>query len=620
MQAVVNIALPAHVWTGAMDGLRPPLSYHPRPAASTAGEGGALMAESAFDLLAAILPKRERPGRDAFPTTAKAVKQWIDALPMANSGATARLLYNGLKELNQLEVEPSQRAEILEQMRHPVSVVISSMERHVLGQPLPLPLQKRQIGAVMRDFHRELSLGFAICVYDYCAPRGSVPFLRGRPTALALVRALTHGAQMLSKCYIAYSEIPAGVWSLMHRLAAFGNESQLLDKAITDPQFPRITLTSETVYLQALLTFIGNPYRLTQKEIVDVESATRVWANLCRVDPTASTGSFVIDPVSDSPPMSPRAEIKGRHWRLDTSNLIQGLKAQLRTLPNIDAPIAVRGRLGQAPDISGDVVDKLVVSWSFSGERGHPRLPADHKMEACIGLHAVHYLASGKHDFNEFVAELSGGITMSDRERSAAWAQSSTESATPTVLRVRVIDQSLGGYRLLWENAEGLKAKVGELIALSAPADLDDDDAPDWMIGVLRWLKGGNNDSLEAGVQLLSRRVESVAVRATGEAQTSRVIFRGLLLAPLEINDVDHPTLLAPSILDSTGGLELLRLPDPMGYEERALSEPLNQLDLIENTGAFKQFRYGEQKPSEPALAAPDSPPSAALDEIWSTV
>lgn len=139
------------------------------------------------------------------------------------------------------------------------------------------------------------------------------------------------------------------------------------------------------------------------------------------------------------------------------------------------------------------------------------------------------------------------------------------------------------------------------------------------MVGVLRWLKGGSNDSLEAGVQLLSRRVEAVAVRATGEAQTSRVILRGLLLAPLAIDGSPQPTLLAPSILDSTGGLELLRLPDPNGFDVRTLSEPLEQLDLLENTGSYKQFRYGHRVVHEP-LSAPEAPPAAELDEIWSTV
>lgn len=575
------------------------------------------MAQSAFELLGGALPRRERPGRDAFPSTGKAVKQWIEALPLANSGATARLLYNGLKELNQLEVEPNQRVEILEQMRHPVAVVITSMERHVLGQALPLPLQKRQIGAVMRDFHRELAIGYATCVYDYCAPKGNVPFLRGRATALALVRGLTHCSQMLSKCYIAYSETPSGIWGLTHRLAAFGYESQLHDKGVTDQQVPGITLTSESIYIQTLLTFIGNPYRLTQKEIVDLEAAAKVWSSQCRIDQHGTAGTFVIDPESDSPPMSPRAELPGRIWRLDTSGLVQALRNMLRMLPAIDAPIAVRGRLGQGPEIAGDVAEKLIVAWSFSGERGHPRLPAEHNMNACIGLHAVHYLAAEKRDFNEFVGELGGGVNLSDRERSAAWAQANSESTAPNLLRVRVIDQSLGGYRLLWENAEGLKAKVGELITLAAPSE--DDEEPDWMVGVLRWLKGGANDSLEAGVQLLSRRVEPIAVRATSEAQTSRVILRGLLLAPLAIDGSQQPTLLAPSILDSTGGLELLRLPDPNGFVERALSEPLEDLDLLENTGAYKQFRYGKRVAQE-TLAAPEAPPAAELDEIWSTV
>lgn len=577
------------------------------------------MAETAFELLRGALPRRERPGRDAFPTTGKAVKLWIEALPMANSGATARLLYNGLKELNQLDVEANQRIDILEQMRHPVAVVISSMERHVLGQPLPLPLQKRQIGAVMRDFHRELAVGFAICVHDYCAPKGSVPFLRGRSTALALVRALSHCSQMLSKCYIAYSEIPGGVWGLLHRLAAFAFEAQLADKAITDPQVSGITLTPESVYLQTLLTFIGNPYRLTQKEIVDVEAAAKIWSTHARIDQNGTTGSFVLDPRSDTPPLSPRAEVEGRYWRLDTTGLVRSLKTQLSMLSSMDGSIAVRGRLGQGPEVSGDVVEKLTVAWSFSGERGHPRLPANHVMNTCIGLHAVHYLGAGNRDFNEFVAELGGGVSVSDRERSAAWAQSSSELAVPPILRVRVIDQSLGGYRLFWENADGLKAKVGELVALSTPAE-DEDDQPDWMVGVLRWLKGGNNDSLEAGVQLLTRRVEAVAVRATGESQSSRVILRGLLLAPLAIDGSQHPTLLAPSILDSTGGLELLRLPDPAGMEVRVLSEPLESLDLVENTGAYKQFRYGDQQVQDATLAAPEAPPATELDEIWSTV
>jgi hypothetical protein len=53
--------------------------------------------------------------------------------------------------------------------------------------------------------------------------------------------------------------------------------------------------------------------------------------------------------------------------------------------------------------------------------------------------------------------------------------------------------------------------------------------------------------------------------------------------------------------------------------EERDFVEPLLALDLIENTGAYKQFHYGDQR-SAATLAAPEAPPAAELDEIWSTV
>jgi len=54
--------------------------------------------------------------------------------------------------------------------------------------------------------------------------------------------------------------------------------------------------------------------------------------------------------------------------------------------------------------------------------------------------------------------------------------------------------------------------------------------------------------------------------------------------------------------------------------EIRVLSEPLESLDLLENTGAYKQFRYGRQGPRDSSVGSPEAPPAAELDEIWSTV
>ncbi|MCB1608045.1 MAG: hypothetical protein KDI71_13840 [Xanthomonadales bacterium] len=576
-------------------------------------------------MIQAGLPVKQRPGRDSFPTTARAVRLWIEALPLANSGATARLLYNGIKELNQLEVDANQRLEILEQMRKPMATVAASMERHVINQPLPLPAQKRQIGTVIRDFHRTLADGYRICVADLCAPRGGVPFLRGRVVALALARAMTHLSALLAKCYLVYAETPASIWQQMHQLIAFGRSQNLHDKPITDPHLPGITLTAESIYIQSMLIQIANPYRLTQREIVDLEGVALVWSAHCQVSyDGGGDGHFLIDPDEDSPPMVARGQ-SGEFWRLDASGLVKHVQTNVNLCANPDAMVMARSRFGQSPgSLTAGVLSRLITAWDFSGERAQPRLPAGYPMDVALGLHFAHQLTSENRDFNEFVRELSGGgIELSDRERSAAWAQASGDSAKPLVLRATVLDQSLGGYRIVWEDAEALRARVGELVSLATvdeDADDSEDEPRDWMIGVLRWLKGGAGNSLEGGLQLLSRRAEAVAVRVLKGADAAQVIHRGFLLDPL---DSAHtvPTLLVPSLVDSDAELEVLRLPDPMGIEERRLCTPLEEMRLLENSGSYKQMAFGIRgQPLEPEKPREDPLDQDALDEIFSSV
>lgn len=580
------------------------------------------MSVSEFARLQEGVPTRGRPGRESFPTQAKAVKLWIEALPLANSGATARLLYNGLKELNSLEVEPLSRLEILELLRQPVSFVVSGMDKHVIGQPLPLPQQKKQIGTVLRDFQRELELGYRQVIVDLCQPKGTVPFLRGRHVAQAVARGLFHVGQLLQKAYLTYGEIPPGAWRDLHALMAYAVSQGLHDKSVSDPQLKGFTLTPQALYLQALLLFITNPYRLTQKEIAEVEQATLVWSPYCelRFDGKGE-GVFTIDPSLDQAPGVRQEE--ERPWRLETAGLVRMLMNLLTSGTGAhEQPIQPRSKIGTAPALSRELLQRLLLAWGFSGERKFQRLPAGHRMDAAIGLQAAHFLTGGNKDLNAFVQSLSGAVLLSDRERAAAWAQASSETSKPVLAPVKVLDQSLGGYRILWENAQNLRARVGELVVLGQTIDADDDDPRDWLVGVLRWLKCGNGDALEAGIQLLSRQAEAVVVRSLSAATSSKVIHRALLLKPLKLDGEGEPTLLVPAIVDEREDSELLRLPDPFGYQEYAVCAPLKSLRMIENTGSYKQLLFSDALEEIPdsALGNESGLRPNELDAIWSTV
>src|SRR5689334_10844804 len=106
--------------------------------------------------LAEGLPERHPPGKNSFQSEAKALKSWIDALPMANPSAAARLLFNALRELNQLRVDPTTRLAAMESLRGPVSQIAETVDRQILGSSFPLPPQKQQLGAIAQDFQKEL--------------------------------------------------------------------------------------------------------------------------------------------------------------------------------------------------------------------------------------------------------------------------------------------------------------------------------------------------------------------------------------------------------------------------------------------------------------------------------
>jgi hypothetical protein len=84
-----------------------------------------------------------------------------------------------------------------------------------------------------------------------------------------------------------------------------------------------------------------------------------------------------------------------------------------------------------------------------------------------------------------------------------------------TTAPARVLDQSLGGYRLLWPTQQRLRVRIGELVGLAATAEADEGAPPrrDWLVGIVRWLRSDHDDSLSVGVELLSRQASPAAVR-----------------------------------------------------------------------------------------------------------
>jgi hypothetical protein len=194
-----------------------------------------------------------RPGKARLRPSRKALREWIDHLPLANPAATGRLLLNALREMNQLRLDPAQRVAALEALRGPTAQVIVSLDRTVNADTFPLPAAKQQLGQQISDFDREMALGYTALVHDICAPAGAVPFLRGKAVTLALVRAIQHYGALLYRAYVLYLSPPPGVWQMLHDLFRFAVAVRLDEKPVADPLNPGIESSVRGAYMNTLL-------------------------------------------------------------------------------------------------------------------------------------------------------------------------------------------------------------------------------------------------------------------------------------------------------------------------------------------------------------------------------
>jgi hypothetical protein len=548
-----------------------------------------------FQRLGQALPERHAPGKSSFATESRALREWIEHLPLANPNATARLLMNALHEMNQLRLDPAARFAALEALRGPTSQVVASLDRMINADSFPLPAAKLQLGQQISDFDRELALGYTALVHDLCAPAGAVPFMRGKQVSAALVRAVHHYAALLYRAYLMYRSPPPGVWQMLHDLFQFAVAVRLDEKRIEEPLSGGAQLSVRDAYTHALLFALSNPYRFTQKENGEIRLLTRIFGRYCELRPgRAPEGAIAVQVEGDSGPgyLPEEREVPDEGvWAFQISGLTRFIDSELAVLPAGATVVEFRPK-GAAPvSLELGLVERLTQTWTGTAARGQQRLPAGHRLDCVIGMHSVHYVLSEGMDFDAFLRSVRGlAISLREGDRVAAWTTSPNDVTRVVRNDVKVLDQSLSGYRIQWQRLDGVRIRVGELLALAPPAD--DDEPQDWMIGAIRWIRFVDAATMEAGVALLSRRALPVGVRTFDGNRVPRAPLRGLLLEPLATDAAGSgQTILVPNLFDRNASeAEIMRPADPFAAEPEPSMDVLREPRIVDRGSAYLQI------------------------------
>ncbi len=532
------------------------------------------------------LPARRPPDSRSFPTDPKRVKAWVSALPRANQAVAHHQLVGALQDMRELRLEAGQRLAALEVMRPAVLEAIELLDSQAQGGTLPLPPAKAKAVAELRAFEEELAFGYRLALIEQCAPQGAIPFLRGGAVALGLERAILHQSRLLMRAYFLYSTPEQSSWSTLHALYDFARSHKLEEKQVEDPVESQ-SLTVSQLYGQALLIALSNPYRFSQREQADLWPATRELATVLGLHPQQKGADHFAVPIDgDQGPgyiAEERAVAQGRLVWLDLDSARQVLEGPLAQTPS--GAISIRMRNNRSLESTADLLRRLRQGWGTATARTATRIEAGHHLESVIGLAGLHHCLAGGMDFDTFMRQTGMATQVGERDR-ASWSQGAGEVLRTSVVRVEVLDQSLGGYRVRWPREENVRARVGEMIGLAVQGD---GESRRWMVGALRWLRYGKDGSVDAGIALLARRARAVGIRSIDGTGLQRPAVRAVEYEPVRGGDAKSTHLVAPANFDTLlRRVEVIRSETPDDFElVDAAAETCNNLTVLDNSGDF---------------------------------
>jgi hypothetical protein len=536
-----------------------------------------------YRLLSEGMPPPRGVGTSSFSADPRKARQWVAALPRANALATQQSLGQALDSLASQRLDGAQRLGVLEELRPAIGESIGLLKADYSSSPLPLDAARSAAAQQVELFHCMLAQAYRKAAVEICAPEGSIPMLRGGTVALALARSAWHFSQALAVAWRVYRAPAEGVWQGLHRVHRFAQETKLDTRQVADP-LDRGSTELRVLYLRALLMAVTHPLAFSQGEqdiLWQITTDLAPRCSLLRMEPTGDAPAVPED--ADRGPGSGTLDEQATRW-LDIACFVAEVDSALsRQRDGFSNLVPARG-IGVK--VSVEMLLRLKRAFGLAAARAHARLPGGHVIRTVFGLSSLHFYLSGQRDFDAFMRQATQEASPAAR---AEWAHTNTNATRVPVHEGRVLDQSLGGYRMAWAQASQIRARVGELVGmtLGEPEEL----RPDWMLGVVRWLRYEDDGGLSAGIELIARRTAAIGLRVHGKDGFAREPVRAVERESLWDEGEIH--FLAPNSMDTGAArVEVVRDAAERGLAEvPQVEEILAGINLLLNAGDYALLR-----------------------------
>lgn len=557
-------------------------------------------------------------------STPRDLNRWLADLPKANTGETARQLYQGLVELNQLDIAADERMRLLELFRPEVYFICRSLERYFLNKAIMLEERARKVANLCQALQSHLATGYKLVITEAVQNTGRD---KGQLLAAALQRA-THSLclPLIRACQL-YCPVPEGLWQELHQLYQLALRHNLAQSPVRDSLARHgQTTTVQQTYSVALLLGCAQTNQMRQSAIAPLAEVLESWSPLLILQSAQLPSSlYAVAPGQDAPPryrsLYKTEEIPGL-LGIDTQRLVDAIQQYLLMpdQPNKNSAL-------QVPEgFNLDLLQHLGAAWGEIAERTFQRNPGQGTLTLCIGMSAAHFYLAGERSFQDLLksdgelksatfkqthvtdvwagafdaqqVDWEDGLALTDIQfKSEKTAPELTEASPepgevyPTYA-LPVVNQSPGGYCLSWLKDVPAQLQAGELLAIQ------DTVQASWRVALVRWIRQVRGGGTQMGIELIAPSAQPCGLKLLRKGDPSSQFLRALQLPAIEA--ISQPAnLITPRLPFQQGNKVLINL---HGVESKAVLGRRHS-----SSGSFNQFEFHliDEPADAPAPAKP---------------
>lgn len=561
-----------------------------------------------------VLPE-QKPPAGSFLANPREVAAWVQDLPIANVGETARKLYKAIYDFNQLAMPNLNRLKVAELFVSPTIYITNNLEKFYGDSAFPLSEKARKVALLTRALNGELVIAFKAVLQDQINTG-----IDKKSFAYAAHRALLFTLRVLRQSALTYRNYPKSLWRETHLIYfyCFANQADRLPIK-ESPDKESETSSVNDLYKRVLLFYLSDHYRLRQRDIQSVYTNLSEWCSQARLTLQARMknpkNQFLIHLKRNAPPV--HLSLIDKEPNKDSIILDTGmLEESLQDLKNKAVLNNLTG-LREIHGLSEPVIQHLHDAWSSLPERRSSRTQLNFELHIAVGLTAIHALIveAKQHAGNQpgdepswppasQFSNLGDASDLSDDLDSSFWEhgldntsgipqmeqltieQSSLSGSAEIpnwtrqarshfTVACKTLNESAGGYCLNWKGTNIPRIKIGELVGIRSASKKER-----YSLAVTRWMKY-EKGNIQLGVAIISPSCQAVEARLADE-ETSPM-RKCLLLGGAKGGG---PSLVIPPL--AFRGQQKLAVYAEAGTVKVRLGK------LVEGSGAFNQYAYEE--------------------------